>query len=101
MDKIKGFINDLTGGDGNLDANDLSNAAKDVNVDDLKNQAENLGLGDMNLDLLTSLEFPLTKEEVVSQLKAAGANGTLVSIVEQVPDQVYGTLNELREKLPI
>ena len=50
---------------------------------------------DLAPPLLTSLD------ERIALLKAAGANGTLVSIVEQVPDQVYGTLNELREKLPI
>lgn len=97
MDKIKGFINDLTGGDGKVSADDIKN----VDVNDLKTQAEDLGIGNIDLDLLKSLEFPLTKDEVVSQLKAAGANSTLVSIVGQVPDQAYNSINELREKLPI
>lgn len=101
MDKIKGFINDLTGGDGNVDRNDIDNARNNTNVEDLKAKADDLGIGNIDLDLLKSLEFPLTKQEVVSQLKAAGANDMLIGLVEKVPDQVYENINELRDKLPI
>lgn len=100
MDKIKGFINDLTGGDGKLDGDDISNASRNANVEDLKSKADSLGLGNIDLDLLKSLEFPLTKDEIISQLKAAGTNDTLLSVVEKVPDQVYENINQLRDKLP-
>lgn len=101
MDKIKGFINDLTGGDGNVDRNDIDNVRNNANVEDLKAKADDLGIGNIDLDLLKSLEFPLTKQEVVSQIKAAGANDMLIGLVEKVPDQVYENINELRDKLPI
>lgn len=101
MDKIKGFINDLTGGDGNVDRNDIDNVRNNANVEDLKAKADDLGMGNIDLDLLKSLEFPLTKQEVVSQIKAAGANDMLVGLVEKVPDQVYENINDLRDKLPI
>lgn len=101
MDKIKGFINDLTGGDGNVDRNDIDNVRSNANVEDLKAKADDLGIGNIDLDLLKSLEFPLTKQEVVSQIKAAGANDMLIGLVEKVPDQVYENINELRDKLPI
>src|SRR5690554_6077425 len=100
MDRIKGMFDDLTGGDDNLDSGDVKDQPGNTGVDDLKARANDLGIGDLNLELLSSLEFPLTKQEVLSQLKGAGADERLVALVEKVPDQVYNTLNELKDKLP-
>lgn len=98
MDKIKNFIGDFTGGDGRTDREEMS---KNANVEDLKSRADDLGMGNINLDMLKSLEFPLAKQEVVSNLKAGGANDTLLGLVEKVPDQVYESIDQLRDKLPI
>lgn len=109
MDKIKGFINDLTGGDGKLDGDDLKN----VDVNDLQAKAKDLGLGDLggkleqfgissgDLEALTRIDFPVDKAEVVSALKAVGVSDSLISLVEKVPDGMIESLNDLRDKLPI
>lgn len=113
MDKIKGFINDLTGGDGKVDANDIQNAAGDVNMDNLMEKAEGLGLGDLggkleqfgisgsDLEVLSKINFPVDKAEIVSALKTAGVSDSLTSLVEKVPDGIIESLNDLRDKLPI
>lgn len=101
MDRIKGLFNDLTGGNKDLDSRDVKDQPGNTGVDDLKARAENLGLSGLNLEMLSSLEFPLTRQEVLSQLKGAGADDRLIGLVEQVPDQVYDTLNDLKAKLPI
>lgn len=100
MDKIKGIFNDLTGGNDDLNPRDVKDQPGNTGVDDLKAKADDLGIGNLNLEMLSSLEFPLTKQEVLSQLKGAGADDRLVGLVEQVPDQVYNTLNDLKDKLP-
>lgn len=113
MDKIKGFISGLTGGDGKVDVDDIKNAAGDVNLDDLKAKADELGLGDLankaeelgisNLDLtaLAGLSFPIDKAGIVSALRSANVSDKLLSLVEMVPDQVFDSLTDLQKKLPI
>lgn len=101
MDRIKGIFNDLTGGDSDLEPRDVKDQPGNTGVDDLKAKANDLGIGDLDLEMLSSLEFPLTRREVLSQLKGAGADERLIALVEKVPDQVYNTLNELKAKLPI
>lgn len=109
MDKIKGFINDLTGGDGKLDANDLKNVdvnelhgmAEQAGLGDLSGKLESLGIGKVELGALSGLNFPLGKDEIISALKSAGVNDQLLSLLEKVPDQVYASLEELQKKLPI
>lgn len=96
MDKIKGIFNDINGGDSKLDGDDLKN----VDVNELKKNAEDLGIGKYDVEALTKLSFPLEKNEVVSNLKAAGVSDQLVGLVEKVPDQLFENLDQLRAKLP-
>lgn len=109
MDKIKGLFNDLTGGDGKLDGDDLKN----VDVNDLQAKADQAGLGDLtgkldqlgidskDIETLSKLDFPVDKTEVISALKTAGVSGSLIGLVEKAPDQVFESINDLRDKLPI
>lgn len=109
MDKIKGLFNDLTGGDGkvnaddlkNVDVNDLRAKAEDAGLGDLTGKLDQLGIGASDLEVLTKLDFPVDKNQIVSTLKTAGVSGTLISLVEKAPDQVFDSLNDLRDKLPI
>lgn len=84
MDKIKGIFNDLTGGDGKLDSSDV--------------QAQ---IGDLGLNDLKDLTFPITKAEVLETLRANGSSDLLIQAVEKVPQDTFNTLNDLKEKLPI
>ena len=113
MDKIKGFINDLTGGDGKVDADDIKKAAGDLDLGDLQAKAEEFGLGDLaakadqlgigNLDIaaLGGLSFPLDKAGIISALKSANVSDSLLGLIEKVPDQVFDSLADLQKKLPI
>lgn len=101
MDKIKGFIDGLTGGDGKVDATDLQNAAGDLDLGALGGQLENLGIGGMDLGVLGGLDFPLDKAEIISALKSANVSDQLVSLLDKVPDQVYDSLMDLQKKLPL
>ena len=101
MDKIKGLFNDLTGGDGKVDSGDLQNAAKNADLGDLQAKADQFGLGGFDLEALGKLDFPLDKQEIISSLKTAGVNDQLISLLDKVPDQVYESLTQLQEKLPI
>lgn len=84
MDKIKGIFNDITGGDGKLDSSDV--------------QAQ---IGDLGLNDLKDLTFPITKAEVLETLRANGSSDLLIQAVEKVPQDTFNTLNDLKEKLPI
>lgn len=109
MDKIKGFINDLTGGDGKLDADDVKNIdgnqvkdmAEGAGLGDLTAKLENLGIGNLDIASLSRLDFPLDKTEIISTLKSAGVSDQLVSMLDKIPDQIYETLEDLQMKLPI
>ena len=84
MDKIKGLFNDLTGGDGKVDSSDIK-----------------AQIGDLGLDDLKSLTFPITKAEVLETLRANGSSSLLIDAVEKVPQQTFNDLSDLRSKLPI
>lgn len=84
MDKIKGIFNDITGGDGKLDSSDV--------------QAQ---IGDLGLNDLKDLTFPITKAEVLETLRANGSSDLLIQGVEKVPQDTFNSLNDLKEKLPI
>lgn len=84
MDKIKGFINDLTGGDGKLDSSDVK-----------------AQIGDLGLDDLKSLEFPITKAELLETLRANGSSELLIQAVDKVPADTFNSINDLKSKLPI
>lgn len=83
MDKIKKIFNDVTGGDGKVDASDIMNQVGDLGLDDLKN-----------------LSFPITKEEIIEVLKQNNASSALIAGVEQIPADKFESLNELKGKLP-
>lgn len=99
MDKIKKMFDNLTGGDGKVDASDIENTVGDLqntNLQDLK-------LGDMDLGILqdlTKLDFPITKAEVVQFLKDQNASGTVIAVVQQAPEEIFNTVNDLRKHLP-
>lgn len=99
MDKIKKMFDNLTGGDGKVDASDIENTVGDLqntNLQDLK-------LGDMDLGILqdlTKLDFPITKAEVVQFLKDKNASGTVIAVVQQAPEEIFNTVNDLRKHLP-
>lgn len=97
MDKIKGFINDLTGGDGN----ELKGTAEDAGLGDLTGKLENLDIGSFDISALSRLDFPLDKTEIISTVKSAGVSEQLVSMLDKIPDQIYETLEDLQMKLPI
>lgn len=109
MDKIKGLFNSLTGDDGKLDTNDLKNVdinnlsaqAEELGLGDLTNKLQGLGIGNMDIAALGKLDFPLDKQEIISSLKSAGVSDQLVSLLDKVPDQVYESLLQLQDKLPI
>lgn len=84
MDKIKGMFNSVTGGDGKLDSSDIK-----------------AQLGDLGLDDLKDLTFPITKAEVLETLRANGSSSLLIGAVEKVPQDTFNTLNDLKAKLPI
>lgn len=83
MDKIKGLFNDLTGGDGKVDSSDIK-----ANV------------GDLGLDDLKDLTFPITKAEVLEVLRNNGSSELLIQGVEKVPQDTFNDINDLRAKLP-
>lgn len=83
MDKIKNLFNDLTGGDGKVDSSDIKANLGDVGLDDLKN-----------------LTFPITKAEVLEVLRANGSSDLLIQGVEKVPQDTFNDINDLRAKLP-
>ncbi len=84
MDKIKGLFNDLTGGDGKVDSSDIKAQIGDLGVDDLKD-----------------LTFPITKAEVLETLRTNGSSDLLIQAVEKVPQDTFDSLNDLKAKLPI
>lgn len=83
MDKIKKIFDDITGGDGKLDASDI------------KSQ-----LGDLGLDDLQDIKFPITKQEIIDILKENKASSALIAGAEQLPDETFNSLNDLKSKLP-
>lgn len=83
MDMIKGLINKVTGDDGRLDANDLRAQAGDLGLDDLKD-----------------LNFPVTKPEVLDILRRNNASDLLIQGVERIPQSTFQDMNDLRSKLP-
>ena len=84
MDKIKSLFNDLTGGDGKVDSSDIK-----------------AQIGDLGLDDLKDLTFPITKAEVLETLRANGSSDLLIQAVEKVPQNTFDSLNDLKAKLPI
>lgn len=84
MDRIKGMLNDLTGGDGKLDSSDVK-----------------AQIGDLGLDDLKDLSFPITKAEVLETLRNNGSSSLLINAVEKVPADTFNSLNDLKSKLPI
>lgn len=101
MDRIKGVFTDLTGRDGKFDSTDARAHVGDGDLGNLQARAEELGIGNLDLEALGRLDFPLDKAEIISALKTANVNQQLISLVEKVPDQVYESLAHLQEKLPI
>lgn len=83
MDKIKDLFNNLTGGDGKVDSSDIKAQLGDLGVDDLK-----------------SLTFPITKAEVLETLRANGSSELLIQGVEKVPQDTFNDLSDLKAKLP-
>lgn len=83
MDRIKGLFNNLTGGDGK------------PNSSDIKAQ-----IGDLGLDDLKGLTFPITKAEVLETLRANGSSDLLIQGVEKVPQDTFNDLSDLKSKLP-
>lgn len=84
MDKIKGLLGGLLGSDGKF------------GVEDVKAQMENFGLED-----LANLEFPATKDEVVDTMSQHGSPDLLINAVDQVPQETFNSVGELKDKLPI
>jgi hypothetical protein len=84
MDKIKSLFNDLTGGDGKVDSSDIKAQMGDLGIDDLKD-----------------LSFPITKAEVLETLRNNGSSSLLITAVEKVPADTFNSLNDLKSKLPI
>lgn len=84
MDKIKKMFNDLTGGDGKVDSSDIK-----------------AQIGDLGLDDLKDLQFPITKAEVLETLRNNGSSDLLIQAVEKVPQDTFDSLNDLKSKLPI
>ncbi len=84
MDRIKGMLNDLTGGDGNVDSSDIK-----------------AQIGDLGLDDLKDLSFPITKAEVLETLRNNGSSSLLINAVEKVPADTFNSLNDLKAKLPL
>lgn len=84
MDRIKGLFNDLTGGDGKLESSDIK-----------------AQIGDLGLDDLRDLTFPITKNEVLETLRNNGSSSLLIEAVEKVPADTFNSLNDLKNKLPI
>ena len=84
MDKIKSLFNDLTGGDGKVDSSDIKAQIGDLGLDDLKN-----------------LSFPITKAEVLEVLRSNGSSSLLIEAVEKVPQDTFNNINDLKGKLPI
>ncbi|MCO5218210.1 MAG: DUF2795 domain-containing protein [Thermomicrobiales bacterium] len=80
---IKKLFNDVTGGDGKLDAEDIKNQLGDLGVDDLKD-----------------LKFPITKKGIIDILKENKASSTLIMAAEQLPDATFESLNDLKKHLP-
>lgn len=83
MDMIKGLINKVTGDDGKLDANDIKSHTGDLGLDDLKD-----------------LEFPMTKPDVLDALRRNNASDMLIQGVEKIPQSTFQDVNDLRSKLP-
>lgn len=83
MDKIKKIFNDVTGGDGKVDAADLKNQIGDLGLDDLKD-----------------LNFPVTKSEILSLLKENKVSEAVISAAEQLPDETFNSINDIKAKLP-
>lgn len=84
MDKIKGMFNDLTGGDGKVDSSDIKAQLGDIGIDDLKD-----------------LTFPITKAEVLETLRANGSSDLLIQGVEKIPQDTFNSVNDLKDKLPL
>lgn len=84
MDMIKKLFNDVTGGDGKLDAQDIKNQLGDLGIDDLKD-----------------IKFPITKKGIIDILKENKASSALIMAAEQLPDTTYESLNDIKDKLPI
>lgn len=84
MDRIKGMFDDLTGGDGKVDSSDIK-----------------AQIGDLGLDDLKDLSFPITKAEVLETLRNNGSSSLLINAIEKVPADTFNSLNDLKSKLPI
>lgn len=78
------MFNDLTGGGDKTDSSDV--------------QAQ---LGETGLEDLRDLTFPITKAEVLETLRANGSSSILIDGVEQIPQDTFDSLNDLKEKLPV
>ncbi|MCA9833546.1 MAG: DUF2795 domain-containing protein [Thermomicrobiales bacterium] len=83
MDKLKKIFNDVTGGDGKIDA------------EDIKGQ-----LGDLGLDDLTKLQFPIDRAGIIKILKENKASEMLVMAAEKLPDETFDSVNDLKKHLP-
>lgn len=83
MDRIRGFFSSLTGD-------------KVSETGQIKEQ-----MGDLGLDDLRDLTFPITKNEVVEVLRNNGSSNLLIDAVMRVPQNTFNDLNDLRSKLQL
>lgn len=84
MNKIRDLFNGLTRGNGKVQSSEIK-----------------AQIGDLSLDDLKDLTFPITKAEVLETLRANGSSDLLIQAVEKVPQNSFDSLNDLKAKLPI
>lgn len=82
MNKVRGFFSNLTG-EKVSDTSEIKEAMGDVSLDDLRD-----------------ITFPITKNEIVETLRANGSSNLLIEAIEKIPQDTFNDLNSLRNRLP-
>jgi hypothetical protein len=83
MHRVRGFFSGLTG---------------DRITDTSRVKAE---MGDLGLDDLRDLTYPITKAEVLEVLRNNGSSALLIDAVSKVPQNTFNDLNDLRSKIKV
>jgi hypothetical protein len=51
--------------------------------------------------VLGGLSFPVHKDDIINHVKERGANGELKGLMEKLPAQKFGSVEEIMQKLPL
>ena len=51
--------------------------------------------------MLGGLSFPVHKDDIINHVKERGASGELKGLVEKLPAQKFGSMQEIMQKLPL